>query len=154
MEIQDRRDELLYWWQLVENCRLVGPVCDWLRFLCRRTCDPVKKEGDLTVRSKDGMKGYLLRVRAKRYLLEEYGEDVEPYLSGAGATSHVKSEPEKRLRLHRMSMVWVFCHRADIRIFKSDKPELFPAVHRTLLGSGKGGFAASYYGTMEWENGN
>ncbi len=81
------------------------------------------------------MKGYLLRVRAKRYLLEEYGEDVEPYLSGAGATSHVKSEPEKRLRLHRMSMVWVFCHRADIRIFKSDKPELFPAVHRTLLGS-------------------
>ena len=97
------------------------------------------------------MKGYLLRARAKRYLLEAYSRDVAPYLSGAGATSHVKSEPEKRLCLHRMSMVWVFCHRAGVRIFRSDKPELFPAVHHNPSGSGGEGIPAAYYGTMEWK---
>lgn len=152
MEIRDRRDELLLLvavsGELPAGWSGYAVGSDsYAAVLVTR----LKREGDLTVRSKDGMKGYLLRVRAKRYLLETYGEDVEPYLSGAGATSHVKSEPEKRLRLHRMSMVWVFCHRAGIRIFKSDKQELFPAVHRTLSGSCKGGFAASYYGTMEWK---
>ena len=152
MEIRDRRDELLLLvavsGELPASWSGYAVGSDsYAAVLVTR----LKREGDLTVRSKDGLKGYLLRVRAKRYLLEEYGEDVEPYLSGAGATSHVKSEPEKRLRLHRMSMVWVFCHRAGIRIFKSDKQELFPAVHRTLSGSGKGGLAASYYGTMEWK---
>lgn len=112
----------------------------------------LKREGDLKLRSKDGIRGYLLRARAKEYLLEEYGEDVALFLSGAASTNHVKSEPEKRLRLHRMSMVWIFCHRCGIRIFASKKPDLFPALHRTPSGStGDGSRPASYYGTAEWK---
>lgn len=86
----------------------------------------LKKEGEIKLRSKDEIRGYLLREKGKRYLLEMYGEDVERFLSGSGATNHVKSEPEKRLRLHRMSMVWVYFYRMGIAVFASDKPVLLP----------------------------
>ena len=58
-----------------------------------------------------------------------YGEDVERFLSGSGAANHVKSEPEKRLRLHRMSMVWVYFYRMGIAVFASDKPVMFPGLY-------------------------
>lgn len=89
----------------------------------------LKKEGKIKLRSKDGIRGYLLRAKGKRYLLEMYGEDVERFLSGSGATNHVKSEPEKRLRLHRMSIVWVYFYRMGIAVFASDKPVLFPGFY-------------------------
>ena len=62
----------------------------------------LKREGEVKLRSKDGIRGYLLRNKAKQYLLVHYWDDVRLYLSGANSTNHVKSEPEKRLRLHRM----------------------------------------------------
>lgn len=65
----------------------------------------LKKEGMLRQRKKDGLWGYLLSAKAKRYLLARYPEDVERYLMGSSSTNLVKSEPDKRLRLHRMSMV-------------------------------------------------
>lgn len=113
----------------------------------------LKRDGEVKLRNKDGIRGYLLRSKAKRYLLAHYREDVLPYLSGAASTNHVKSEPEKRLRLHRMSMVWIYTHRAGIRIFHSEKPELFPASHLAPSGAiAEGGTAPmSYYGTMEWK---
>lgn len=114
----------------------------------------LKREGAVKLRSKDGIRGYLLRSKAKQYLLTHYREDVLPYLSGAVSTNHVKSEPEKRLRLHRLSMVWIYFHRAGIRIFKSEKPELFPALHPVPSGvpAAAGGEAdGCYYGTMEWK---
>lgn len=89
----------------------------------------LKKEGEIKLRSKDGIRGYLLRAKGKRYLLEMYGEDVERFLSGSGAANHVKSEPEKRLRLHRMSMVWVYFYRMGIAVFASDKPVMFPGLY-------------------------
>lgn len=154
MEIKDRRDELLLMvavsGELPAGWSGYAVGSDsYAAVLVTR----LKQEGELNVRRKDGIKGYLLRARAKRYLLEAYGEDVASYLSGAVATNHVKSEPEKRLRLHRMSMVWIFFHRAGIRIFKSEKPELFPVSHPTpfkpVQEPERGwGF---YYGTAEWK---
>lgn len=113
----------------------------------------LKQEGFVKLRSGDGLRGYLLRAKGKRYLLETYREDVEAFLTGAVCTNHVKSEPEKRLRLHRMSMVWITCHRAGIRIFAGEKPELFPAIHPIPYDSqqeqeDRGAF---YYGTSEWK---
>lgn len=113
----------------------------------------LKRDGDIKLRSKDSIRGYLLRSKAKQYLLAQYPDDVRPYLSGAVSTNHVKSEPEKRLRLHRMSMVWIYFHRAGIRIFHSEKPELFPALHQALPGITAQGDSktVSYYGTPEWK---
>ena len=84
----------------------------------------LKKEGMLRQRKKDGLWGYLLSVKAKRYLLARYPEDVERYLMGSSSTNLVKSEPDKRLRLHRMSMVWILCRKAGIGIFTHQKPAL------------------------------
>ncbi len=113
----------------------------------------LKREGEVKLRSKDGVRGYLLRNKAKQYLLVHYGEDVRLYLSGANSTNHVKSEPEKRLRLHRMSMVWIYFHHAGIRIFQSEKTELFPVFHQAPFSTPdiKGSAPVSYYGTMEWK---
>ena len=77
----------------------------------------LKKEGMLRQRKKDGLWGYLLSVKAKRYLMERY-------LMGSSSTNLVKSEPDKRLRLHRMSMVWIFCRKAGIGIFTHQKPAI------------------------------
>ena len=113
----------------------------------------LKREGEVKLRSKDGVRGYLLRNKAKQYLLVHYGDDVRLYLSGANSTNHVKSEPEKRLRLHRMSMVWIYFHHAGIRIFQSKKTELFPVFHQAPFSTPdiKGSAPVSYYGTMEWK---
>ena len=84
----------------------------------------LKKEGMLRQRKKDGLWGYLLSAKAKRYLLARYPEDVERYLMGSSSTNLVKSEPDKRLRLHRMSMVWILCRKAGIGIFTHQKPAI------------------------------
>ena len=68
----------------------------------------LKKENYISVRNAGGYKGYVLRGKGKRYLLERYEDDLSFFLSGSAQTNHVKSEPEKRLRLYRMSEVWVF----------------------------------------------
>lgn len=115
----------------------------------------LKRDGEIKLRSKDGIRGYLLRAKGKRYLLETYREDVEMFLSGSGATNHVKSEPDKRLRLHRMSMVWICFYRMG-GIFASDKPALFPGLYPSPyssmgMGEESGGTIGNYYGTPEWK---
>lgn len=113
----------------------------------------LKKEGMLRLRKKDGLWGYLLSVRAKRYLLDRHHRDVERYLIGSSSTNLIKSEPEKRLRLHRMSMVWILCRKAGIDIFVHQKPPL-PWEIKRITEYEKGweskGWAA-YYGTGEWK---
>ena len=79
----------------------------------------LKKENYISVRNAGGYKGYVLRRKGKRYLLERYEDDLSFFLSGSAQTNHVKSEPEKRLRLYRMSEVWVFLWKMGIEIFQS-----------------------------------
>ena len=85
----------------------------------------LKQEGYISVRNKAGWKGYVLRAKGKRYVLSQYGEDTAFFLQGSVETNHVKTEIEKRLRLYRMSKVWVFFWKTGIPIFRSQKPELF-----------------------------
>ena len=112
----------------------------------------LKGEGKIKVRNGDGIKGYILRAKAKQHLLEQYREDVQAFLTGASCTNHVKSEPEKRLRLHRMSIVWIFCRRVGIVVFPSRKPRLFlsPCV-KGMENYWKDRVWACYYGTAEWK---
>ena len=104
----------------------------------------LKKENYISVRNTGGFKGYVLRSKGKRYLLEKYEDDLFFFLSGSAQTNHVKSEPEKRLRLYRMSEVWVFFMKMGIEIFQSQKPD---------LGNGfeKSGKKAVYYGSLEYK---
>lgn len=103
----------------------------------------LKKEGFISVRNSGGYKGYILRSKGKKYLLTSYEEDLSFFLSGSAQTNHIKSEPDKRLRLHRMSEVWVYFWKIGIKIFQSQKPD---------LGNGfeKSGKKAVYYGSLEY----
>ena len=65
----------------------------------------LKQREYISVRKGGGCRGYVLRTKGKRYLLENYQADTAFFLEGASETSHVKSELRKRERLHRMSVV-------------------------------------------------
>ncbi len=113
----------------------------------------LKKEGMLHLRKKEGLWGYLLSIKAKRYLFDTYREDVEMYLSGSSSTNLVKSEPDKRLRLHRMSMVWILCRKAGIGIFSHQKSPLPWEMGRASEKEQRWEQSewAAYYGTAEWK---
>ncbi len=63
----------------------------------------LKKDGLLRSYTKNGLRGLRLTASAKRLLLQKYPVDLTPYLTGASETNSLKSEPERRLRLHRMA---------------------------------------------------
>ena len=103
----------------------------------------LKKKGYLLLRYRDGVRGYVLGKRGKNYLLQHYHQDVDRYLTGASETNHVKSEREKRLRLHRMSQIWTYFFVHGNLIFATEKPKIFTreCYVETSLGI--------YYGSQE-----
>lgn len=102
----------------------------------------LKKDGWIRVRNREGVKGYILRAKGKKWLMDRYPGIFTEYFSGSVETNHVKSEPARRLRLHRMSMAWAFCYRMGVAVFPMDKPA-FPPVVKNM---GTGGI---YYGAPE-----
>ena len=74
----------------------------------------LKKDGLLRSYTKNGLRGLRLTASAKRLLLQKYPVDLAPYLTGATETSSLKSEPERRLRLHRMAEALLILHNAQI----------------------------------------
>ena len=107
----------------------------------------LKQEGKITVRNRAGCKGYILRARGKRYMLQKYEADVGYFLQGSVETNHIKTEVEKRVRLHRMSKVWVFLWKMGILIFQSEKPKLFGHMGE------REGENTAYYGSLEFKGG-
>jgi len=103
----------------------------------------LKKRGYLLLRYRDGVRGYVLGKRGKNYLLQYYHQDMDRYLTGASETNHVKSEREKRLRLHRMSQTWTYFFIHGNLIFATEKPKIFTqeCFVETSLGT--------YYGSQE-----
>ena len=104
----------------------------------------LKKDGWILARSRDGIKGYLLRAKGKKMLMERYPEAFAVYFSGAAETNHVKSEPERRLRLHRMSRAWAFFYRMGVPVFPMQKPSFPPDIQ--AMGKGR-----AYYGAAEFK---
>lgn len=107
----------------------------------------LKQDGFISVRNKSECKGYVLRKKGKKYLLEKYRQDTEFFLQGAIETNHVKSEVEKRIRLHRMSRAWVFYLKMGIPIFQSQKPVLCGDLKKNW----KGELQTAYYGSLEFK---
>lgn len=107
----------------------------------------LKREGYISVRNKDGCRGYVLREKGRRYILEFYGEDTAYFLQKSIQTAHVKSEPEKRIRLHRMSEVWIFFWKMGVSVFRSQKPVWGKGTEKNRAET------AVYYGSTEYKNG-
>lgn len=103
----------------------------------------LKKKGYIALRYKSGLRGYVLSKKGKAYVMEKYQKDVCSYLTGASETNHVKSEPEKRLRLYRMSRAWVYFKTSGNLIFSSSKPKIFTS------GCYESREVGIYYGSQE-----
>ena len=85
----------------------------------------LKKDGLLRSYTKNGLRGLRLTASAKRLLLlQKYPVDLTPFLTGASETSSLKSEPERRLRLHRMAEALLILHNAQIPSLPWKKPSM------------------------------
>ena len=74
---------------------------------------------------KDGLRGYRLTAKAKGLLTADRPERFLPYLAGAAETNHIKSEPARRQRLHRIAETAATMQNAGAAIFPDEKPEVF-----------------------------
>ncbi len=93
----------------------------------------LKKDGLLRSYSKNGLRGLRLTTGAKRLLLQKYLVDLVPYLTGASETNSLKSEPERRLRLHRMAEALLILHNAQIPSLPWEKPSIQDWFSKTTL---------------------
>lgn len=79
----------------------------------------------LRIFSRNHHRGYRLGIRGKRLLQDQEPERFLFYLSGCGDTNAIKSEPSRRLRLHRIARTYITMKNAGITIFRDEKPPLF-----------------------------
>jgi len=88
----------------------------------------LKKDGLLRTYYADRLRGFRLTATAKRLLLEGWPNLFGPYLTGRTETNMLKSEPLRRLRLHRMAEVLVTMYNAGVSVFPWQKPIVFGTV--------------------------
>ena len=85
----------------------------------------LKKEGLLRTYYRDRLRGLRLGQRAKSTLMDNWPERFVPYLTGDTDTNRLKSEMNRRLRLHRLAEVYVTMNHAGAAIYPDEKPEVF-----------------------------
>lgn len=85
----------------------------------------LKKDKFLHTYYADGLRGLRLTASSKKLLLERWPDRFCPYLTGRSETNMLKSEPARRLRLHRMAEVLVTMHNACVAVFPWQKPIVF-----------------------------
>lgn len=85
----------------------------------------LKQEKLLRAFYRDKLKGYRLTGIAKAFLLEQTPSRFSFFLTGNAETNLLKSEPARRLRLHRMAEVYVLMLNAGVQVFRDDKPGVF-----------------------------
>lgn len=97
-----------------------------------RVIKRLKKDGLLRTYYADGLRGFRLTVVAKRLLMESWPDYFDAWLTGCTETNTLKSEPLRRLRLHRMAEVLAAMYNAGVAVCPWEKPVLFsptpPAV--------------------------
>jgi hypothetical protein len=70
------------------------------------------------------IKGYRLEYKAKKMLLADNPERFADYLEGAAVTNRIRTEAQRRLRLHCAAEVITLMHNAGVRIFTDTKPKV------------------------------
>lgn len=103
----------------------------------------LKADGLLRTVYKDRLRGYRLTAAAKHRLLASERDRFTFYLTGSTDTNRVKSEPIRRLRLHRVAQVYTAVYKAGIALFRDDKRCPFSAA--AFLTSAP----AAFYGSRE-----
>ena len=118
--------------------RLVGSTAYAEKVVAR-----LKADGFLRTVYRDRLRGYRLTSAAKHRLLASAPSRFAFYLTGSTDTTRVKSEPVRRLRLHRVAQVYTSVYKAGIALFRDEKPCPFSAAahHHSA--------PAAFYGSRE-----
>lgn len=77
---------------------------------------------------RDGLRGYRLTIRAKELLTADQPDRFLPCLTGATETNHIRSEPFRRMRLHRISETLITMQNAGVAVYRDEKPDIFSPV--------------------------
>lgn len=85
----------------------------------------LKQDKLITVYNRDGHKSYRLTAKAKRELLSVNSSRFAFYLIGNAETNLYRGDITRRLRLHRIALAFIMMQKADVSIFRDEKPDLF-----------------------------
>ena len=85
----------------------------------------LKKNKLIRVYYRDKLRSYRLGIRAKKILLELQPSRFCFYLTGNADTNLLKSEITRRIRLQKISEIYVSMQNAGISIYRDEKPEVF-----------------------------
>lgn len=85
----------------------------------------LKQEKLLRTFYRDKLRGYRLSRKAKSFLLEQNPNRFSFFLTGNSDTNVLKSEPARRLRLHRLAEVYVLMLNSGVQIYRDEKPGVY-----------------------------
>lgn len=79
---------------------------------------------------RDGLRGYRLTKQSKEMLLSYNPSRFSSYLEGVVETNHIRSEPQRRLRLYQKAQTYLTLSHAGIPFFPDEKPPIFSEYSR------------------------
>ena len=85
----------------------------------------LKQQGLLKTYYKDGRRGLRPTTRAKRLLLADNLDRFSFFMDENSDTNHVRSEPHRRERLHRIAEAIITMKNAGVKVFRDERPEIF-----------------------------
>ena len=97
----------------------------------------LKKSGLLRTYYRDRLRGYRLGAKAKLVLLDGWPERFTFCLTGDAETNRLKSEANRRFRLHRLAETYITMGNAGVLLYPDEKPKVFAQT-------GFGGEAVTY----------
>ena len=97
----------------------------------------LKKAGLLRTYYRDRLRGYRLGTKAKSVLLDGWPERFTFCLTGDAETNRLKSEANRRFRLHRLAETYITIGNAGVLLYPDEKPKVFAQT-------GFGGEAVTY----------
>lgn len=112
-------------------------------------------KGEKLIRThyKNKLRGYRLTTTAKKMLLEENYDRFSFFLEGNVETNLLKSEITRRLRLHRISEVYLTMHNAGVQIYRDEKPDIFrPAEESAAATQSPAVISPAFYNSREFKD--
>lgn len=85
----------------------------------------LKKAGLLRTYYRDRLRGYRLGIKAKSALLDGWPERFTFCLTGDAETNRLKSEANRRFRLHRLAETYITMGNAGVLLYPDEKPKVF-----------------------------
>ena len=85
----------------------------------------LKKAGLLRTYYRDRLRGYRLGAKAKSALLGGWPERFTFCLTGDAETNRLKSEANRRFRLHRLAETYITMGNAGVLLYPDEKPKVF-----------------------------